>query len=1224
MNTIHLSDAAATDHGQRWELSTAGLSVTYRFDRDFGIILEQFTNLAGERPVHYITAQRSALPFTIQVDGKGNPLPFLSQMDDRWILEESRVFESSYGGRPVLELSVTVFGAMLRVTLHAVAFPGTSVLRQWFTIHNCAVAHGKGVSISPLTMVLTNDDYKNIYHAYTLRGGNANYNMGELVETVLGPGRTLPVVDMHSEGSSDYTPLVVLTREDSPKDGLMIELDYTARWTMYAGYRYPGGVDIRVAVDPNSGTYIAPESTVQTPVLTFAAYTGVLDNLMQELYDWQYEYMWDYANDYFGKIRFISMWVYCSRNLHEQFIYRSVTLPMSAREGQKQGYEVFWDDAGWSAYPGWPIDSYGSVFANNYEGNDFRIPQRFYKKIGMKWLAWFAGHPSHGILETKAGAWGVYEWRTDGMGNADLNADNEFRSRVKGFLDRDLRRSFHTCNGGSTYSHTFDIQRYANYHYFADYPAGPIKTYNFSYFDVPERWGDITTGYTGSNGVANDGGSGVQPPEITVKEKTHNLDNSLDEISTEGRMYQPEFARSQLVHIPMPSNAFCDEDREAVRVDMELYDFFRDRGIAGRWSYMFHPETRGERSIFVMQRMSHDKKRGCIILRRRPRGVFTVYPAGLLPEEQYTVSFQNCPDTFTRTGAQLYDQGIRMEKVTDGELIYLNLPDRPGAGWRKQAPAAPVTAVKLLDNALGCTGIGVYWSPAKGEDEVKRYEISRNGELIGEVSVGSCFFDWDAADIDAQYCVRGVDRDGNRSDWRQAAAVASVAEESYSAMGVFGEKMPESGWLAETSQDLLTFAPMSFIPPEKAPYADFGGTPNQTGGIEGWWVGGKCAKVGHGWMQASSDCYTVRTFICPHAGTVTVGGRATKEWYHQNEGCDLQAAVLHGTALTGGWKTLARGDLYGADWNEKLQVEKGDLIRFVLAPAAEENEQTCPWEHGANLVGWIPVVRYTCAGETENAFAAAEGGKGGKLTRKLQVPDGVYSLKLCMHEDTYRFSGERRMRLSVCGRVLEQELDIMHLTRGGGVLEKVYNSIVPENGVITVELEGLDGVEATLDSVRAASEQRDHIRINCGSDRDFVDWAGDVWQADRWYVDGEALTARERTFRQASPTLYDRGLYFNARTGNEITYRIPVRQGMYSVQLKFAELWLDTPGYRRMDVFVGGRQLRRQWDPLGSAGMKDMSADMRVDDIEPEDGFITVTVRAVGTEPAILQAIEVE
>lgn len=1211
-----------------WKLNADKLTASFSFDPEVGLTITRLENAAGDRPVNYVHSPRSLLPFPLGEDAYGNRLSPLRNDEARFTLLNAEISDRDWGGRPVNWFTATYTYRAVELTFHAVAFPGVSVLRTWFTVKNLSLLHDASYPVVPLSLNLYNDDHQNVFYVRYLRGGNANYDHGQMLETVLGPGRTLPRVDIQSTAETDYVPLLVVSREESPADGLMLSMDYTGAWSVTASRSLKQNAtqrgDAAITFSVSAPASISPMQTQELPGMTFAAFSGSMDNLMKVLYDWQYEYMWDFTNENFAKTRGISYWVYCSRNLHEQFIFRASTSPLFSKVNQRVGAEMFWDDAGWSSVPGWPIDSYGSVFSNNYEGPDFRIAQRFYQKSGIKWLLWFAGEPTSGLLETKAGAWGPFEWRTDGQGPRDIKEDSKYRKTIQNYLLADPLRSFHTCNGGSSGAHDFGVQRLGTYHYLADMGTGPYKTYNFSYFEVPDKYGDITNAFSFGNNISYEGGTGFYPAidEEATSEERHVLDQAHKDDAS-GQVCSPEFATGELIHVPHPCHYLSREDQESHRVIAEIYRYLKDNGVAGRWSYMFHPEVRGERNYQVMQRMSHDLLKGVIILRRRPRKPITIYPAGLKEDAVYTVTFRNNAESFSKTGAELMENGIRLLKCTDGELVLLNLPDFPGKVTEVIAPSAPATVVFRREEALGYYGTGIYWSPAHADEKIYRYEIAKNGNLIDEVSVGKYYFDNSAPQDSDTYAVRAVSVSGMRSPWQNAQRLSADETEVYSALGLFGEDMNTSGWRAEFSRDLKVFEPMTFVPPADCPYADLGGTPNQPGGIEGWWVGGKCGKVGHGWMQATSDGWCVRSFVCPHDGDVTITGRAMKEWYHREVTGELKAGVLHNETLVGEWKILRPGDIYGGAWLEKLSVKAGDMLRFVLSPASAENEETCPWEKDANLVGWIPTVRYDKNTNEQRVFVSAEGGQGRIIRHELKVPDGLYCLKLRMEENEYRYSGERVMRLCINGELIEKELDIRHDSRGRNVLEKTYRYLVPEDGVITLELEAVGSADAILTSAELCSEQYNPIRINCGGE-DFIDWAGNVWCADRYFCGGDAIYAPCDDLMQASPTLYDRKLYSTARSADSIRYEIPVQDGFYSVQLKFAELWQQIPGDRRVDVLVCGKKSRSRWDALESAGLPCMTADMRIDDVRPVNGCITVEVISRGELPAILQAIEIE
>jgi hypothetical protein len=83
--------------------------------------------------------------------------------------------------------------------------------------------------------------------------------------------------------------------------------------------------------------------------------------------------------------------------------------------------------------------------------------------------------------------------------------------------------------------------------------------------------------------------------------------------------------------------------------------------------------------------------------------------------------------------------------------------------------------------------------------------------------------------------------------------------------------------------------------------------------------------------------------------------------------------------------------------------------------------------------------------------------------------------------------------------------------------------------------------------------------------------------------------------------------------------------GLYTVHLKFAELWLEEPGKRPMDILINGQARWAHWDPFTAAGQAGMAIDLRALNITPDsEGRITICARAVGEYDAILQGIEVE
>ena len=1238
LKDIHIS----SDSPECFTVATPKLTITYTFHREKGLVLESFQNNAGDVGKEYLSAPCGITPFET---GESN-----------WNYLSGRTFTAAYGGRETAQLEMTVKCMRDQVTLHVIAFPGTSVIRQYFTVSNISLAHASTYTFIPFRLDISLDSNFDIFRLEWIHGGEASHEHGSLHSRVLSRSFHASSVCFSANATDKNLPLAMFVRENAPREGLMAALEYLGPWKFSAVRSSAmekdcGSVSMRFQIDENRPLKVHPMESIDTPMVTLACYAGERDNLMKELYDWQYTYLWDYTNrDYFGKIRGTGAnWIYCSRNLHEQFTYRLAVMNLlGAGRCKRIGYEVIWEDAGWLAYPGeWPPDDYGTVFLNNYEGPDYRLSQRYFKRCGLKWLLWFAGKPSIGILENKQGAWGAFEWRTDALGNEDLADDLSFRKQLEGFLGEDSRRSFHTCSGGSNYSHTFDVNRYSTYNYIADLGAGPYNNYYFSYFEAPDKWGDLIPNF-GSKRICEDGSSFYAPELLLPEELT----------------YIPEIARAHLTMVPLPCSPDVESSFAPCRRDLSIYHYLMNQGVAGCGSYMYHPKVYGDKEYYYMQRVSCDQKRALLILRHTPEGQVVIFPRGLLDEENYSVTFQNKDERFTASGKSLMEEGIILKEHTDGELIYFNLDDHPGAFNIHKTPSAPARVFVRPETNIGVSAAAVYWSPLPDEDAVEYYEVYRNDTRIAEVAVGCYWFDYTDPEENAVYQVRAVNIFGIASAFTAATAI-SGDKAKYEALGVHGENMARFGWTAEYSKDLKTFIPMHWVAPENPPYADLIGTPNQSGGCEGYWEGGDCARIGRGWMQASPTVYCCRTLVFDKAGSVRISGRAMREWYHKNAGGDVAVSVRLANKELLPFTSVPAGDLYGTAHDICTDVKKGDCLRFILSTSSPESA-VMGFEREACLIGWLPVVEYhseeketspvnlslriNCGGDTDvylgRALWSADSWRmkgsplliqendglmscvaaGETVEYLIPVSTGLYTLRLRFAEPEYRYSGERMFDVQINGKTVDQALDIIRESRERGkVYDRIYNNVLPNaDGNIQITLIAQKG-EAVIAGIELADERRDHVRINCGSSVPFIDWAGGVWEADN--APAEECILSENSVLQSSPTLYDQKLYQCGRIARDITYTLPLSDGLYSVHLKFAELWKTaaTAGCKRtMNIFVNDILMKQDFDPAEAAGWLNMAADVRLDDISPIDGVMTIRVQATGELPALLQAVECE
>jgi hypothetical protein len=154
----------------------------------------------------------------------------------------------------------------------------------------------------------------------------------------------------------------------------------------------------------------------------------------------------------------------------------------------------------------------------------------------------------------------------------------------------------------------------------------------------------------------------------------------------------------------------------------------------------------------------------------------------------------------------------------------------------------------------------------------------------------------------------------------------------------------------------------------------------------------------------------------------------------------------------------------------------------------------------------------------------------------------------------------------------------------------------------------------------------DEVRILAGEGRSFVDHAGKLWSADRFYSGGAAVSS---SVWHVGRTL-DPEFYRTSRQG-QFRYDIPLKPGRYELRLHFAETVYGPgsasaggEGSRIMTVSANGRVLLNQFDVVADAGASS-TADVKVfPDISPaQDGQLHLAFAGVGGRQATLSAIEI-
>ena len=1236
--------------------------------------------------------------------------------DNQWTVSSANAHPVTTGGRPAVQLDLELTRQSLHAHYHLLAYPRTAILRQWVELENTGTGLVSLAAAVPVALRLRSDDATSFKNHWMI-GGNSLENEGLMHSD---PVTAAYHKQIEGNKTDDFTPWLSLQRTGGAGDGWFMMQDYLGRWRLNVEHAGTETSWVFASLPESVNRVLAAGEKLALPLVTVGTYQGSLDDMGKRVYNWQYEYLWDYTNeDWYGLMQFTAPWYNDVRNLQENFAGRLGDLDMVVSDTMRTvGMEVLWDDAGWSENP--------NIWTPSREGPDFAQTLRFLPKMGMKWALWFVGHPTAGLMDTKVGSWGNFQWRTDGQGNFDFALDRSWREKITRFLTIHPRSSFHTCDGGSRYAHQFEVQRLADISMFSDPGGGDQTNYYFSYFETPDKWMDLMPSWY-----------------------------------TKGK-YLPQTSRQILTMTPTWNQKATGSDVEPLRKICDLYHYLLSRGVAGRWTYLFHPGVEGDKAHYYAQRTSYDHKKALIILKHQATGTVKIYPRELLAGDNYIVGFDSTQATSTRSGADLMTKGITITNQAAGELIYLNLPDRPGSGSDHQAPQAPGRILTRRETNIGHSGVGIYWSPGADNTWISYYEVRRGATSLGKASVGTYFFDHAAGwDPKAQYSVRTIDADGNASPWTLSAPLADEPREA-AALGGHFSQVGREGWRAETSTDGLTFTPMTrFVPPINNPAGDSGGTANQVGGAEGYWESANTARLGRGWQQASTSAQCVRAWVAPQAGTVRVLGRVIKEYYRTAEGGTLQVRILQNQTQVWpalGWGEVKPGDLTGLSHDLQLKVAQGDAIRFVLDRGASPDNDVVTWmprivydepepvgpaggvvrircgagEPTTDALGNVwSVDRFFSGGEpmsvtgekikdaqpTPADQALYQGGRqGNDFSYAIPVPPGLYAVRLKFAEPQYEYFSERPMSLSINGRPVMTNVDIGQAARGWRqAYERDFRYLVPNaEGKLVLRFRGgfaplaktdqamvqaievlpeirpdasdartaipeglwrrfagavatpfhktaiaaarcdvlvcqaeksgrgevndaevnealVVPVAAERKTVSAAAVARDlqpeHravVRIDAGATDEHIDWNGFVWNGDYGCGTGHVLSS-SAPVSQAAPTLHDQHLYQTARAASVLVYTFTLPPGLYTVHLKFAELWLAQAGRRPMNITVNGRRIAENWDPASAAGQTGMAADLRAEDVTPDKANqITIKLEATGANEAIVQGIEIE
>jgi hypothetical protein len=590
----------------------------------------------------------------------------------RWGLRSEHAVRAEQGE---LQLDIELESASIRVTKHYVIYPGTSVIREWLTLENSS---GKPVRISQVDFLhsrVLGSIAQDLELNYLTGGGN--YNGSQLLKTEPMSPRYQRTLDSNGgiqAGSySSFLPLIFLLNRNAT-DGVAVGWDYLGHWRFEMGDQdgAPLGMSLELAGFKKD---LAAGARIETPKAFMATFSGGVDELGNQLLDWQYAYLWQFTNpEYFAKTRWAvdwpDPWIGEGGTPSADNWGRRLALDLRYVDLLREtGTDVLWDDAGW-------YDKWGT-----WNGPEWRRTNDYLRKHGMKWVLWYPTflatpeskvaqrHPDWMIpgqetleqsipatvdwqsrlLDESVRAWGDFQWRYDIAPAASANdtdslaADQNFRKLLQRFKNDHPQSGIDACDGGGRWI-SYDIARLAESGEYTDGGVGPYSSY-----------------YT----------SLLVPPD-----KLHNV------VDFDHTHYNPATDRT---HLGMNPTWYRDPgdgtDVELIRKDWEIYHYLVAQGVAGRWSHVFRPKVDHDDAIWYFQRMNRDRTKGVILTKHAKHGSTYIVTSRLSKSaagstDQYRGGAGEM-NIMTTTSAASLETGIYEDPVDDALRFY----GVPGQGF---------------------------------------------------------------------------------------------------------------------------------------------------------------------------------------------------------------------------------------------------------------------------------------------------------------------------------------------------------------------------------------------------------------------------------------------------------------------------------------------------------------------------------------------------------------
>jgi hypothetical protein len=217
----------------------------------------------------------------------------VSAFNWRWELRGEHVAKGNQGE---LRLDIDVAAASVHVRKSYVIYPGTAITREWMELHNSS---DKPIHLSNVEFLhsrVLGSVAQELQFSYLTGGGN--YNGSQLLKSEPVSPAYSRMLDsnggIQAGNYSSFLPLVFLLNR-SAREGVAVGWDYLGHWRFEIGDHEGSPLTMSLLL-AGFEKDLTPGAQIETPKAFMATFSGGVDELGNQLLDWQYAYLWEFTN----------------------------------------------------------------------------------------------------------------------------------------------------------------------------------------------------------------------------------------------------------------------------------------------------------------------------------------------------------------------------------------------------------------------------------------------------------------------------------------------------------------------------------------------------------------------------------------------------------------------------------------------------------------------------------------------------------------------------------------------------------------------------------------------------------------------------------------------------------------------------------------------------------------------------------------------------------------